>query len=47
VQGTLNVLDYVLVGVKSCPASRHAGANGERMYSSYSLLTSVIEGVSG
>jgi hypothetical protein len=27
-----------------CPATRHAGANGERKYSSYSFLTSVLDG---
>jgi hypothetical protein len=32
---------------KICPDSRHAGAKGERRYSSYSFLTSALDGVSG
>jgi hypothetical protein len=30
--------------IYSSPATRHSGASGERMYSSYSLLTSALDG---
>jgi hypothetical protein len=33
--------------LKSCPATRHGGAWGERRYSSYSFPTSALNGVSG
>jgi hypothetical protein len=29
---------------KSCPATRHGGTLGERRYSSYSFLTSALDG---
>jgi hypothetical protein len=32
---------------KSCPATRHGGAWGERRYSSYSFTTSALDGGSG
>jgi hypothetical protein len=32
---------------KSSPSTRHEGAWGERMYSSYSFTTSALDGVSG
>jgi hypothetical protein len=32
---------------KSSPATRHEGKCGERRYSSYSYLTSALDGVSG
>jgi hypothetical protein len=34
----------VYVKQKSCPATRHGGTRGERRYSSYSFLTSVLDG---
>jgi hypothetical protein len=33
--------------MQSCPATRHGGTWGERRYSSYSYLTSALDGVSG
>jgi hypothetical protein len=46
----IKVLDeniLIKVFLKSCPTTRHAGAWGERRYSSYSFLTSALDGVSG
>jgi hypothetical protein len=36
-----------VVKCKSNPATRHGGAWGERRYSSYSFMTSAVDGVSG
>jgi hypothetical protein len=36
-----------LIKIKNCPTTCHAGAEGERRYSSYSFLTSALDGVSG
>jgi hypothetical protein len=33
--------------MQSCPATLHAEAKGERLYRSYSFLTSELDGVSG
>jgi hypothetical protein len=40
-------ITYVHFLKKSSPATRHAGAWRERRYSSYSFLTSALDGVSG
>jgi hypothetical protein len=41
------VMRYLLLKSKSSPATRHGGAWGESKYSSYSFLTSELDGVSG
>jgi hypothetical protein len=40
-------LSYPMDKKQSSPATRHGGAWGERRYSSYSFLTSALDGVSG
>jgi hypothetical protein len=35
------------IGLKSCATTHHAGVKRERRYSSYSFLTSALDGVSG
>jgi hypothetical protein len=35
---------HLVVKKKSCPATHHGGTWGERRYSSYSLLTSTLDG---
>jgi hypothetical protein len=41
------LLHFVALIIKNCPATRHGGTWGERRYSSYSYLTSALDGVSG
>jgi hypothetical protein len=43
----LSILDLLFVICKSHSTARHGDAWGERRYSSYSFLTSALDGVSG
>jgi hypothetical protein len=40
----IQLIVYVYPSKVSCPAARHGGGRGERRYSSYSFLTSALEG---
>jgi hypothetical protein len=40
----ITIRQGLIMPKKSCPATRHGGAWGERRYSSYSFLTSAVDG---